>query len=137
LKLEVIVIPVSNVDRAKEFYTRLGWRLDADFAGNNGLRIVQFTLPGSGSSVQFGVSLTPATPGSTQGLLLAVSDIKVARQQLIARGLEASEVFHCATGTGCRFPGIDARISGANMAEIREYGLKRVNYLSTHSEDLV
>jgi catechol 2,3-dioxygenase-like lactoylglutathione lyase family enzyme len=133
LKLEVIVIPVSNVDRAKESYTRLGWRLDADFAGNNGLRLVQFTLPGSGSSVQFGVSLTPATPGSTQGLLLAVSDIKVARQQLIARGLEASEVFHCATGTGCRFPGIDARISGA---EIREYGLKRVNYLSTHSEDL-
>jgi catechol 2,3-dioxygenase-like lactoylglutathione lyase family enzyme len=112
LKLEVIVIPVSNVDRAKEFYTRLGWRLDADFAGNNGLRLVQFTLPGSGSSVQFGVSLTPATPGSTQGLLLAVSDIKVARQQLIARGLEASEVFHCATATGCRFPGIGARVSG-------------------------
>jgi catechol 2,3-dioxygenase-like lactoylglutathione lyase family enzyme len=108
----VIVIPVSNVDRAKEFYTKLGWRLDADVAGPNGFRLIQFTPPGSGSSIQCGVNLTPAAPSSSQGLLLAVSDIEGARQQLAARGIEASEVFHCATGTGCRFPGIGARVSG-------------------------
>jgi catechol 2,3-dioxygenase-like lactoylglutathione lyase family enzyme len=102
MKLEVIVVPVSNVDHAKEFYTRLGWRLDADHVGHNGFRLIQFTPPGSGSSVQFGVNLTPATPGSVQGLVLTVSDIEGARQQLVARGIEASEVFHCATGTGCR-----------------------------------
>jgi len=112
MKLEVIVIPVSNVDRAKEFYTKLGWRLDADVAGPNGFRLIQFTPPGSGSSIQCGVNLTPAAPSSSQGLLLAVSDIEGARQQLAARGIEASEVFHCATGTGCRFPGIGARVSG-------------------------
>lgn len=106
---------------AQKSSTPLGWRLDADFAGNNGLRLVQFTPPGSGSSVQFGVRLMPATAGSAQGLLLAVSDIKGARQQLIARGLEASEVFHCATGTGCGFPGIDARISGAHPKHL-SYG---------------
>ena len=112
MKLEVIVIPVSNVDRAKEYYTRLGWRLDADHASGKGFRLIQFTPPGSGSSIQLGVNLTPAAPGSSQGLLLAVSDIEGARQQLAARGIEASEVFHCATGTGCRFPGIGARVSG-------------------------
>lgn len=112
MKLEAIVIPVSDVDRAKKFYTGLGWRLDADHAGGNGFCLIQFTPPGSGSSVQFGVNLTHATPGSVQGLLLAVSDIETAHQQLVARGIEVSEVFHCATGTGCRFPGIDARVSG-------------------------
>lgn len=112
MKLEAIVISVSDVDRAKKFYTGLGWRLDADHAGGNGFRLIQFTPPGSGSSVQFGVNLTHATPGSVQGLLLAVSDIETAHQQLVARGIEVSEVFHCATGTGCRFPGIDARVSG-------------------------
>jgi catechol 2,3-dioxygenase-like lactoylglutathione lyase family enzyme len=76
MKLEAIVISVSDVDRAKEFYTRLGWRLDADHAGGNGFRLIQFTPPGSGSSIQFGVNLTPAAPGSSQGLLLAVSDIE-------------------------------------------------------------
>jgi hypothetical protein len=85
MKLEAIVIPVSDVDRAKEFYTRLGWRLDADHAGGKGFRLIQFTPPGSGSSIQFGVNLTPAAPGSSQGLLLAVSDIEGARQQLAAR----------------------------------------------------
>jgi predicted enzyme related to lactoylglutathione lyase len=93
MKLEVIVIPVSDVDRAKEFYSRLGWRLDADVAGASGFRLIQFTPPGSGSSVQFGVNLTPATPGSAQGLLLAVSDIEGAHEQLVARGIKASESF--------------------------------------------
>ena len=121
MKLEVIVIPVSNVERAKEFYTRLGWRLDADVAGPNGFRLIQFTPPGSGSSVQFGVNLTPATPGSVQGMVLTVSDIEDARQQLVACGIEASEIFHCATGTGCRFLGIDARVSGPHPEHL-SYG---------------
>lgn len=121
MRLEAIVIPVSDVDRAKKFYTGLGWRLDADHAGGNGFRLIQFTPPGSESSVQFGVNLTHARPGSAQGLLLAVSDIETARQQLVARGIEASEVFHCATGTGCRFPGIDARVSGPHPEHL-SYG---------------
>jgi hypothetical protein len=106
MKLEVVVIPVSNVDQAKEFYMRLGWRLDADRAAGNNFRLVQFTPPGSSSSVQFGVNLTSATPGSAQGLLLIVSDIEAARQQLVMRGIDANEVFHCETGTACRFPPI-------------------------------
>jgi catechol 2,3-dioxygenase-like lactoylglutathione lyase family enzyme len=111
MKLEVVVIPVSDVDRAKDFYTRLGWRLDADRVGN-GYRLIQFTPPGSGNSVQFGVNLTAAPPGSAQGMLLIVSDIEAAHRQLVARGVAVSEVFHCANGTGCRFADIDARVSG-------------------------
>jgi catechol 2,3-dioxygenase-like lactoylglutathione lyase family enzyme len=121
MKLEVIVIPVSDVDRAKEFYSRLGWRLDADRAIGKDFRLVQFTPPGSGSSVQFGVNLTPAAPGSAQALLLIVSDIAAAHQQLVARGVEASEIFHCANGTGCRFEGIDRRVSGPHPEHI-SYG---------------
>jgi catechol 2,3-dioxygenase-like lactoylglutathione lyase family enzyme len=113
MKLEVVVIPVSDVDRAKEFYSRLGWRLDADRAVGKAFRLVQFTPPGSGSSIQFGVNLTSAVPGSAQELLLAVSDIEAARQQLVAKGVDASEVFHCETGTACRFPGIGVRVSGS------------------------
>jgi catechol 2,3-dioxygenase-like lactoylglutathione lyase family enzyme len=113
MKLEVIVIPVSDVDRAKEFYSRLGWRLDADRAIGNDFRLVQFTPPGSGSSIQFGVNLTTAAPGSAQGLLLAVADIEAAREELIAVGVDASEVFHCETGTACRFPGVGVRVSGS------------------------
>ena len=94
LKLEVVVIPVADVDRAKEFYQRLGWRLDADFPFDNGFRVVQFTPPGSGTSVQFGTKMTSAAPGSAQGLYLVVSDIGAARDQLAARGAEVSEVFH-------------------------------------------
>jgi catechol 2,3-dioxygenase-like lactoylglutathione lyase family enzyme len=112
MKLEVVVIPVSDVDRAKEFYSRLGWRLDADRAAGENFRLVQFTPPGSCSSIQFGVNLTSVAPGSAQGMLLAVSDIKAARKQLIAHGVDASEVFHCETGTACRFPGIGVRVSG-------------------------
>jgi predicted enzyme related to lactoylglutathione lyase len=101
-KLEVLVIPVSDVDRTKEFYGRLGWRLDADRAGE-GFRLIQFTPPGSGCSVQFGANLTSAEPGSAQALLLTVSDIETTHDELVRRGVEVSEVFHCATGTVCRF----------------------------------
>jgi len=111
-KLEVVVIPVSDVDRAKQFYTKLGWRLDADRAAGSAFRLIQFTPPGSSTSVQFGANLTSATPGSAQGLLLIVSDIEAAHQQLVANGIDASEVFHCANGTGCRFPDIDVRVNG-------------------------
>jgi catechol 2,3-dioxygenase-like lactoylglutathione lyase family enzyme len=94
MKLEVVVIPVSNVDRAKEFYQRLGWRLDADFAAGDDWRAIQFTPPGSGCSVIFGKNVTPASPGSAQGLYLIVSDIEGARDELLRRGVEASGVFH-------------------------------------------
>ena len=97
MKLEAVVIPVSDVDRAKEFYGNLGWRLDADFAFDNGFRVVQFTPPGSGCSIQFGSNMTSATPGSAQCLYLIVSDIGAARDQLVARGVEVSEVFHAGT----------------------------------------
>jgi catechol 2,3-dioxygenase-like lactoylglutathione lyase family enzyme len=97
LKLEAVVIPVADVDRAKKFYSNLGWRLDADFPFDNGFRIVQFTPPGSGCSVQFGAKITPATPGSAHGLYLIVSDIEAARAELIAHGAAVSEVFHSAT----------------------------------------
>src|SRR5271168_3646237 len=99
MKLEVVVIPVSDIDRAKEFYSMLGWRLDADRTAGDNFRLVQFTPPGSGSSIQFGLNLTSAPPGSAQGMILAVSDIAAARQQLVANGVDASEVFHCETGT--------------------------------------
>jgi catechol 2,3-dioxygenase-like lactoylglutathione lyase family enzyme len=114
MKFEVAVIPVSDVDRAKEFYVRLGWRLDADRAAGSNFRLVQFTPPGSGSSIQFGVNLTSAAPGSAQGMLLAVSDIEAAREQLAARGIESSEVFHCENGTACRFPGMGVRVNAAH-----------------------
>jgi catechol 2,3-dioxygenase-like lactoylglutathione lyase family enzyme len=94
LKLEVVVIPVTDPDRAKAFYGDLGWRLDADFAFDNGFRVVQFTPPGSGTSIQFGTDMTPGAPGSVQNLYLITSDISVARDALIAQGVEVSEVFH-------------------------------------------
>ena len=96
LKLEVITIPVSDFDRAKEFYGGLGWRLDADFS-NGADRAIQFTPPGSQCSIHFGKS---AEPGSTQGLFLIVSDIQAARDELVRRGVEVSEVFHYAAGPG-------------------------------------
>jgi catechol 2,3-dioxygenase-like lactoylglutathione lyase family enzyme len=94
LKLEVVVIPVANVDRAKDFYTGLGWRLDADFSFDNGFRIVQFTPPGSSASVQFGPNMTSGAPGSVKNLYLIVDDIEAARAALLARGADVSEVFH-------------------------------------------
>jgi len=96
LKLEVVVIPVSDVDRAKEFYSKLGWRLDADFSFDNGFRIVQFTPSGSACSVQFGTEMTIAAPGTAENMYLVVSDIEAARAELIDRGAEVGEVFHAA-----------------------------------------
>jgi catechol 2,3-dioxygenase-like lactoylglutathione lyase family enzyme len=97
-KFEVVVIPVSDVDRAKEFYGKLGWRLDADYAHEDDFRVIQFTPPGSGCSVIFGKNVTTAAPGSAQGLYLIVSDIVAAREELLSRGVEVSEVFHDAGG---------------------------------------
>jgi catechol 2,3-dioxygenase-like lactoylglutathione lyase family enzyme len=97
MKFEVVVIPVSDVDRAKQFYASLGWRLDADFPFDNGFRIVQFTPPGSACSVQFGAKITPSAPGSAHGLYLIVSNIEAARNQLVACGVKVSEVFHAGT----------------------------------------
>jgi catechol 2,3-dioxygenase-like lactoylglutathione lyase family enzyme len=113
LKLEVVVIPVSDVDRAKKFYEKLGWRLDADFRFDNGFRVVQFTPPGSACSVQFGTNITSAGPGSAQGLYLAVSNIEAARKELIAHGVEVSDVFHAGT-PGAQFQpdGKSGRVSG-------------------------
>jgi catechol 2,3-dioxygenase-like lactoylglutathione lyase family enzyme len=94
MKFEIVVIPVSDVDRAKRFYGGLGWRLDADFAAGDDWRVIQFTPPGSGASVIFGRNVTAAAPGSAQGLYLIVSDIKAARDELLARGVEVGEIFH-------------------------------------------
>jgi catechol 2,3-dioxygenase-like lactoylglutathione lyase family enzyme len=94
MKLEVVVIPVSDVERAKRFYGGLGWRLDAEFAAGDDFRVIQFTPPGSGCSVIFGKNVTAAAPGSAQGLYLIVSDIKAARDELLGRGVDISEVFH-------------------------------------------
>ena len=113
LKLEVVVIHVSDVDRAKRFYESLGWRLDADFPFDNGVRVVQFTPPGSACSVQFGTKITSAAPGSAQSLYLVVSDIEAARQELVARGAKISEIFHAGTpGAQFQSDGKSARVSG-------------------------
>jgi catechol 2,3-dioxygenase-like lactoylglutathione lyase family enzyme len=98
MKFEIVVIPVSNIDRAKEFYGRLGWRLDADFDNGKDFRVIQFTPPGSGCSVIFGKNVTAAAPGSAQGLYLIVSDIEAAHKELLGRGIQISEVFHDAAG---------------------------------------
>jgi catechol 2,3-dioxygenase-like lactoylglutathione lyase family enzyme len=102
LKLEVIVIPVADVERSKSFYQGLGWRLDADIAPSAELRIVQFTPPGSECSIQFGTNVASAAPGSAEGLYLVVSDIEAARKELLAHGAEVTEVFHEGAG-GARF----------------------------------
>jgi catechol 2,3-dioxygenase-like lactoylglutathione lyase family enzyme len=111
-KLEVVVIPVSDVDRAKEFYGSLGWRLDADVAHGDNFRLVQFTPPGSECSIQFGTGLTSAAPGSAQDVYLAVSDIGAARAELVARGVDASEVFHEGAPGGRFHDGTNGRVSG-------------------------
>ena len=124
MKFEIVVIPVSDVDRAKEFYGRLGWRLDADYDSGKDFRVIQFTPPGSGCSIIFGKNVTPAVPGSAQGLYLIVSDIQAARKKLLDRGVEISEVFHDAAGV---YAGTDepylfgrVRVSGPD-AEHRSY----------------
>src|SRR6478736_6294356 len=111
MKFEIVVIPVSDVDRAKEFYGKLGWRLDADFDSGKDFRVIQFTPPGSGCSIQFGKNITPAAPGSAQGLYLVVSDIEAARNELIPRGIEVGEIFH---------PGPGGQVSGPDP-EHRSY----------------
>ncbi len=113
LKLEAVVIPVLHVDRSKEFYGGLGWRLDADRAFDNGFRVVQFTPPGSGCSVQFGSNITSAAPGSARGLYLVVSDIDAAREVLLQHGAQVSDVFHSGT-PGAQFQPDDSqgRIGG-------------------------
>ena len=116
LKLEVVVIPVSDVDRAKGFYERLGFREDVDFAGSDGYRVVQLTPPGSGCSIIFGKGVTDAKPGSIDRLVLAVTDIVATRAELLSRGVTVGEVFHDAGGglgggfnsaTEARAPGPD------------------------------
>jgi catechol 2,3-dioxygenase-like lactoylglutathione lyase family enzyme len=102
LKLEVVVIPVRDVDRSKAFYSRLGWRLDADFAFDNGFRVVQFTPPGSPASIQFGANITTAEPGSAHGIYLVVPDVQAARDQVAALGVEVSDAFH-AEAPGAQF----------------------------------
>ena len=104
MKFEIVVIPVSDVDRAKEFYARLGWRLDADYDNGKDFRVIQFTPPGSGCSVIFGKNVTGAAPGSAQGLYLIVDDIEAARENLLRHGVEVSEVFH---GAGDVYAGSD------------------------------
>ncbi len=113
MKLEVVVVPVSDVDRAKQFYLRIGWRLDADFASGDTWHLVQVTPPGSACSFFFGKGVTKATPGSAQGLLLMVDDLEAARAELIGRGVDVREAFHFEggfihfTGTQGRVPGPD------------------------------
>ncbi|TDW86566.1 VOC family protein [Kribbella sp. VKM Ac-2566] len=113
LKLEAVVVPVADADRSKEFYSGLGWRLDADFAFDNGFRVVQFTPPGSPASVQFGTKITSAEPGTAQGLYLVVTDVEAARSELLAQGAKLSEVFHPAA-PGAQFEAGDTsgRVTG-------------------------
>lgn len=115
MNFEVVVVPVSDVDRAKDFYGTLGWRLDADRSVGNDFRLVQFTPPGSGCSIQFGINLTSAPPGSAQSLVLTVPNAEAARDELARRGVAVGPVYHCAQGTACRFGdgvGLFERVTG-------------------------
>ena len=122
-KLEVVVLPVSDADRAKQFYASLGWREDADVVISDDYRVLQFTPPGSPASIIFGTGVTDAVPGSVDSLLLAVDDIAAAREQLLARGVEVSEVFHDAGGGlgGGFHAGTEGRAAGPDP-EGRSYG---------------
>lgn len=120
MKLEVVVLPVSDVDRAKRFYEKLGWRLDADLAVEDGYRVVQLTPPGSACSIILGEGVTSASPGSLEGLQLSVNDIDAARADLVARGIEVSETFHDATGV-FHHAGADGRVDGP-APEHADYG---------------
>ena len=122
-KLEVVVLPVSDAGRAKQFYTSLGWREDADFVISDDYRVLQFTPPGSQASIIFGTGVTDAVPGSIDSLVLAVDDIDAARRELLALGIDVSEVFHDANGGlgGGFHPGADGRAPGKDP-EGRSYG---------------
>ena len=113
LKVEVVPLPVADVDRSKRFYEGLGWRLDADFASGDNWRVVQLTPPGSPCSVMFGKGFTSGVPGSMQGTFLVVDDIAVARAELAGRGVEVSEVFHF-DGNRLQVAGTDGRVPGAD-----------------------
>ena len=131
LKLEVVVIPVSDVERSKAYYASLGWRLDADFSFDDGFRVVQFTPPGSGASIQFGTKISTAAPGSAQGLYLVVTDIDAARDELATRGATISEVFHPDAPGGQFEPGSrDARIAGRD-----EHGASYGSFATLHDPD--
>jgi catechol 2,3-dioxygenase-like lactoylglutathione lyase family enzyme len=123
MKFEIVVIPVSNADRAKAFYAKLGWRLDADYDSGKGFRVIQFTPPGSACSVIFGQNVTPAAPGSAQGLYLIVSDLQATRKNLLDRGVQVSDVFHNAgvyTGKDETYLFGSVRVSGPDP-EHRSY----------------
>lgn len=120
VKLEVVVVPVSDVDRAKCFYEGLGWRLDADLAVEDGYRVVQLTPPGSACSIIFGEGVTAAPPGSSEGLQLSVYDIDAARADLVARGVDVGETFHDVTGI-FHHAGADGRVGGP-APEHADYG---------------
>jgi catechol 2,3-dioxygenase-like lactoylglutathione lyase family enzyme len=127
MAIEVIVIPVSDVDRAKDFYGTLGWHLDLDFEADDGYRVIQFTPPGSGCSVIFGTNVTVAKPGSAQGLHLIVSNIESVRRELIRRGVVVSELFHDAGGVfhhangNCQVTGLNpSRQSYASYASFSD-----------------
>ena len=121
LKLEVVVIPVADADRSKQFYERLGWRLDADFAFDNDFRVIQFTPPGSAASIQFGTKITAVAPGSAQGLYLIVSDIEEAQAELAGRGVKISEPFHPGA-PGAQFAQDDADHLSGPPADHATYG---------------
>jgi catechol 2,3-dioxygenase-like lactoylglutathione lyase family enzyme len=120
MKLEVVVVPVSDVDRAKRFYQSLGWRLDADFAREDGFRVVQLTPPGSSCSLIFGTGVTSAAPGSAEGMQLVVTDIEAARGEVAACGVDVSDVFHDAGGV-FHHSGTVGRASGP-APEHKSYG---------------
>jgi catechol 2,3-dioxygenase-like lactoylglutathione lyase family enzyme len=120
MKFEVVVIPVADVDRAKDFYARLGWRLDVDIAKDEQFRVVHFTPPGSSCSVLFGKGVTTQAPGSTQGLHLIVSDLDAVRAGLVKQGIEVSEIFHDGGGL-FHHAGTEGRVSGPHP-ERRSYG---------------
>lgn len=121
LKLEAVVIPVADVDRSKRFYQELGWRLDADFAFDNGFRVVQVTPPGSPASIQFGTLITGQKPGTAEGVYLVVSDIAAARDQLVALGAEVSKIFH-PQAPGAQFGQIMDSQAGGLAADRASYG---------------
>ena len=129
MKLEVVVVPVSDVDRAKGFYESLGWRLDADFPGEGGFRVVQLTPPGSACSIIFGSGVTSAAPGSAEGLQLVVTDIEAARADVADRGVEVSAVFHD-TGGVFHHAGTEGRAAGP-APEHKTYG----SFASFHDPD--
>ena len=127
MRLEVVVVPVSDVDRAKEFYLRLGWRLDADFVDGDDFRVVQLTPPGSPCAIIFGTGITTAAAGSADGLYLVVDDIEAVRAELVGHGAQVSDVFHDAggvfhhAGTTARVPGPDPeRRSYASFASFSD-----------------